>query len=112
MGQRSACRAAAWIAVLAVVAGAGCAGDLPRSNDERAADEDLVLRVDDALRHDPGVYARHIDVDARRGVVRLTGFVLSGDDLYAARRVAASVPGVKGVVSELELMVGGRAGSR
>jgi osmotically-inducible protein OsmY len=111
MGHRAARGARLFVAVLAVAA-AGCAGDPPRSANERVADEELVVRVDEALHRDPAVYARHVEVDVRRGVVRLSGFVLSSDDLYEARRVAANVPGVRGVVSELELMVGGRAGAR
>jgi len=91
---------------------AGCATPNPRTAAERAVDDDLVARVDRALRDDPNIYARHIDIDVNRGVVRLSGFVWTSDDLYAARRVASTVPGVTRVVDQLELMVGGRTGAR
>jgi len=102
-----------WISMFAgaAIGLAGCA-QLPRTAAERAADDDLAARVDRALLGDPQMYARHIDVDATRGVVRLSGFVWTSDDLYEAQRVAANVPGVTKVVDQLELMVGGRAGAR
>jgi len=91
---------------------ASCALQPPRTDAERAADAELGARVDSALMSDSAMYARHVDVDVSRGIVHLSGFVWSSDDLYEARRVAASVSGVKGVVSQLELMVGGRTGAR
>jgi osmotically-inducible protein OsmY len=99
-------------AVAATVAMTGCATQPPRTEAERAADADLAARVDGALQHDSAIYARHIDVEATRGVVRLTGFVWSSNDLYEARRVAATVAGVGNVENQLELVVGGRTGAR
>jgi osmotically-inducible protein OsmY len=100
------------IAVAATVAMTGCATQPQRTEAERAADEDLAARVDGALQHDAAIYARHIDVEATRGVVRLTGLVWSSNDLYEARRVAATVAGVGNVENQLELVVGGRTGAR
>jgi len=100
--------AVAALAVLAAVG--GCATQPPRSAAERAADAALVARVERALVADPGLYARHVDVDAERGIVYLSGYVWSARELYAARQDAAAVPGVSRVDSELELMVGGRNG--
>lgn len=40
----------------------------------------------------------------------LGGYVWSVEDLYLARNLAASVPGVKSVSSEMELMRGGGKG--
>ena len=89
-----------------------CVAHPPKSAAERAADERLALAVAAALEADRAIYARHIDIDADRGVILLTGFVWSPDELYEAPRVAGLVPGVTRVVSQIELMVGGRAGSR
>ncbi len=100
------------VVLVASLALAGCAAGIPRTAAQRAADEDVAARVDRALLGDPDIYARHIDVDVTRGVVRLSGFVWTSDDLYEAQRVAANVPGVTKVVDQLELMVGGRAGAR
>jgi hyperosmotically inducible periplasmic protein len=100
------------VVVAAAVAVAGCTTQPPRTDAERAADEALSVRVEQALLADSAMYARHVDVDTTRGVVHLSGFVWSSDDLYEAKRVAATVPGVTGVVSQIELMVGGRTGAR
>ena len=100
------------VALVVALALAGCAARNPRTAAQRAADEDIAARVDRALLGDPAIYARHIDVDVTRGVVCLSGFVWTSDDLYEAQRVAANVPGVTKVVDQLELMVGGRAGAR
>jgi osmotically-inducible protein OsmY len=112
VSHRKPGRLAPFVAVIAAVAASGCATQPRRTEGERAADDELAARVDRALLSDSAIYARHIDVDATRGVVRLSGFVWSSDDLYEARRVAANVPGVKAVVDQLELTVGGRTGAR
>ena len=102
------------IAVLAVaaLAASGCAVHPARSTAQRASDDQVAAQVEQALLRDPDIYARHIDVDVERGVVHLSGYVWSANELYKARRVAATVPGVIQVVSQIELMVGGRTGSR
>src|SRR5882724_4897370 len=79
------------------VALGACAAQLPRTADERFADDVVATRVEDALLRDPQIYARHIDVSVERGIVRLSGFVWSGEELYEARRIAATVPGVASV---------------
>ena len=113
MWHRSASRGPHGVMALAAfLTVSACATQPARSPTERAADEELATRVEQVLAHDSRIYARHIDVDAERGVVRLSGFVWSGADFYEARRVAAAVPGVTAVESRLEMMVGGRTGAR
>jgi osmotically-inducible protein OsmY len=107
-----AARSWACVAFGATLALAGCATAHQRSAAERAADAEVGARVERALLEDPALYARHIDIDVRHGVVRLSGFVWSSDELFEAQRVAASVPGATGVVDRIELMVGGRSGAR
>jgi len=68
--------------------------------------------VDLARRSGEAIDARHADVDVRPGVVCASGVVWSAADRCEARRVAANVPGVTGVVNQLELMGGGRTGAR
>src|SRR5882672_475954 len=75
-----------------------------------STDADTAARVEGALTGDPHLFARHIDVSVDGGVVYLGGYVWSVEDLYLARNLAASVPGVKSVSSELELMRGGSKG--
>lgn len=100
------------IAVLAALLVTACATHPPRTAAELDADEQLAARVEQALSRDADIYARHIDVDVERGVVRLSGYVWSAEDFFEAKRVAASVPGVTRIVSQLEMVVGGRTGAR
>jgi osmotically-inducible protein OsmY len=78
---------------------------------ERAADAETADRVQAALFADPNIYARHIDIAVDRGVVRLGGYVWENEDFQRARSDAAAVPGVRSVLTEMELMRGGVGGS-
>ena len=100
------------IIIAAMLAVAACTTQPRRTPAERVADDAVAAKVQQALLSDPQIYARHIDVDAERGVVRLSGFVWSSEDFFEAKRVAATVPGVTGVISELEMAVGGAKGAR
>ena len=103
------CRAPRLAVALAPLALAACA--LPqRAPADRDADRALSARVEAALTNDPRIFARHVDVDAAGSTVYLSGYVWSTAELFEARQVAASVPGVRRVDSELELFVGGRNG--
>lgn len=82
-----------------------CATSPPRSASEIAEDKKIELAVIQALDDDPNIYARHIEVSVHRSVVTLSGFVLGIDDLYGAKRIAASVPGVISVNNQMELMI-------
>ncbi len=89
-----------------------CTTSPARTPLERASDLRLEGQVEQALQQDERIYARHINVEVKRGVAHLSGFVFDGDDLFEARRASAAVPGVVAVVSELELLVGGRGAAR
>jgi osmotically-inducible protein OsmY len=100
------------IALLAFTCGlAACSMAPRRSAAEQAYDAQLADRVQAALLADPDIYARHIDVVVERGVVHLGGYVWEIGDFRLARRDAASIPGVKTVLTEMELMRGGVGGS-
>jgi osmotically-inducible protein OsmY len=88
-----------------------CSTTPPRTTAERVADADIADRVQAALLADPNIYARHIDVVVDRGAVHLGGYVWEDDDFQTARRDAASVSGVKTVITEMELKRGGLAGT-
>jgi len=89
----------------------GCSSMPHRTPAQRAADVDLADRVQAALLADPNIYARHIDVSVNRGVVHLGGYVWEDEDFRTARLDAASVPGATSVVTDMELMRGGLAGT-
>jgi len=72
-------------------------------------DELLANAVCAKLNANPAYYFRHVDVRLQNGVAHLSGYVWSTDALYAAQRIARSVPGVTAVVTnELELERNGR----
>ncbi len=87
-----------------------CAISPPRNASEIAEDKKIELAVIQALTDAPNIYARHIEVSVRRGVVTLSGFVLEIGDLFGATQIAASVPGVISVNDQMELKIFRRGG--
>ena len=86
-----------------------CSTFPPRSPEQASADEATAVRVYAALNADPVFYYRHVDVRVDDGVAQLSGYIWDTDALYKAKQIAASVPGVKRVVNQMELE---REGSR
>jgi osmotically-inducible protein OsmY len=84
---------------------------MPRPAKQRHADASITDQVQRALLSAPNIYARHIDVALRKGVVDLSGYAWQVDDYQQARRDAAAVRGVTKVDNDMELMRGGRAGT-
>jgi osmotically-inducible protein OsmY len=100
------------ILATAVAAGSiGCSMMSHRTPAQREADREIAADVSSALNANPHIYARHIDVRAENGVVHLGGYVWSDRDLYEAKQIAAGVPGVKGVVDDMQLERGGQDNS-
>jgi len=96
--------------VAAAVLSASCASAPPpappsASPGQRLADRALASAVYAKLNADPYYYYRHVEVKVDDGgVAHLSGYVWSADAIFAARRLASSVPGVTGVVTnQLEL---------
>ena len=101
-------RISCWVLALVVLgAASGCALGPPRTESEKQVDKETADRVLAALNADEDLYAQHISVHADRGKVRLTGYVWTQPELLEALRVAGLVPGVTGVVDDLELERGG-----
>jgi osmotically-inducible protein OsmY len=70
----------------------------------RRADEQVTEQVQRTLTNDPWIYAEHITVTTRNGVVRLEGIVGDTGELYRILRQCRKIPGARRVVSELEMM--------
>ncbi len=87
-----------------MIVAAGCSIPDPRTEQERTADRTVEAQVHTALQADADLYAAHIDVQARHGVVWLTGWVVTVEESKSAVRDSQSVPGVQQVVNRLELM--------
>ncbi len=87
-----------------------CASSPPRTASEIDADRMLEQAVKQQLVDNPNIYAKHIEVSSRNGVVTLGGFVLEARDLFEAQQIAARVPGVTSVKNQMELEMFGRGG--
>jgi osmotically-inducible protein OsmY len=106
--NRAGCVALALVLLGGVL---GCDHTPPRTDAEKQTDRELAERVDRALQTDQQLYAKHISVHVAGGVARLTGYVWESPDLLEAKRVAEAVPGVTGVVNDLELQRNGLGNS-
>jgi osmotically-inducible protein OsmY len=108
--------AAAWLGVSGV-APAGSIPETLRKPDprldtivvtaQRLADEEIRVRVEAALRDDPTLMSNHLDVSIKNGVVTLSGLVFDDWDMRIARRAAKRIPGVKRVINDMEIKLGG-----
>jgi osmotically-inducible protein OsmY len=72
-----------------------------------AVDEAVRKDVEIALHSDPFFYDEHVTVTTKNGVVTLTGIVFDDWDLRAAIRIARRIAGVRRVVNDLEIKLGG-----
>ena len=70
----------------------------------RITDEQLTRQVQETLAEDPWIFAEHITVTARGGVVRLEGIVGDTGELFRVLRLCRRIPGTRRVVNELEMM--------
>jgi osmotically-inducible protein OsmY len=68
-----------------------------------ASDQPIDRRVATALQAAPYLYAEHITVTSKDGVVTLHGTVGSPWDLREAIKISSRVPGVHAVVDDLEI---------
>ena len=100
-----ALRAGIALAVMCTIA--ACQTGPRRTPEQKQADRETEARVQAALDSDKALYAKHITVSVRNGVVRLDGYVWDPPDLDEAVLTAQLVPGVSKVVSDLELQRNG-----
>ena len=91
------------VAVVVLCGLAACASGPRKTDAQLQADRETAERVETALNADKALYAKHISVRADNGIVRLTGYVWNASDFETARLIAEDVPGVTGVVNDLEL---------
>jgi osmotically-inducible protein OsmY len=74
---------------------------------QRLVDEQLRAEVERALRNNPTLMSDHLDVSIKNGVVTLAGLVFDDWDMRIARRAANRIPGVKRVINDMEIKLGG-----
>jgi osmotically-inducible protein OsmY len=88
-----------------------CSMSPGRTAAQRADDAAAAAEVEAVLQADPRIYGRHIDIQVRRGVAHLSGYVWAEDELLFATNDAARVPGIQAVDDQIELMRGGTSGT-
>jgi osmotically-inducible protein OsmY len=72
-----------------------------------AADARLVVQVESALSADPYFNSEHVSVTVVNGIATLHGIVFDDWDLRNAIRISRRIPGVRRVVNDLEIKLGG-----
>jgi len=72
-----------------------------------AADARLVVQIESALAADLYFNSAHVFVTVSNGIATLHGIVFDDWDLRNAIRLSRRIPGVKRVVNDLEIKLGG-----
>jgi osmotically-inducible protein OsmY len=82
----------------------GCASTRTHEGTGEYVDDSVITsKVKTAIFNEPGLKISEIKVHTFKGVVQLSGFVSSRDDINGAVRVASAVGGVKSVTNEMQL---------
>jgi osmotically-inducible protein OsmY len=101
--KTSACTALL-LAALTLATVTGCAsGAAGQASERPVADTVVSAGVRHAIAGDAVLGGSEIQVDTSNGVVQLSGYVSSADDVAAAAAVARTVKGVKSVRNDLRL---------
>ncbi len=94
----------ALVATLMLVMSAGCASTRTHESTGQYVDDSAITtKAKTAILQEPGLKSSEINVETFKGVVQLSGFVSSRDDIQSAVKVASSVGGVKSVKNEMQL---------
>ena len=82
----------------------GCAATRTHEGTGEYVDDSVITtKVKTAIFNEPGLKVSEVKVTTFKGVVQLSGFVSSRDDIKSAVRVAMAVGGVKAVADEMQL---------
>lgn len=82
----------------------GCASTRTHEGTGEYVDDSVITtKVKTAIYNEPGLKVSEIKVQTFKGIVQLSGFVSSRDDINGAVRVASAVSGVKSVTNEMQL---------
>ena len=89
---------------LVLMATLGCAATRTHEATGQYVDDSVITaKVKAAVLGEPGLKVSEINVETFKGVVQLSGFVSSRDDIKSAIRVASAVDGVKTVKNDMQL---------
>jgi len=91
-------------AALVLMATLGCAATRTHEATGQYVDDSVITsKVKAAVLHEPDLKVSEINVETFKGVVQLSGFVSSREDIKSAIRVASAVDGVKSVKNDMQL---------
>ena len=91
-------------ATVTLMATLGCASTRTHEGTGQYVDDSAITtKVKTAILAEPGLKVSEINVETFKGVVQLSGFVSSRDDIKSAVRVASAVNGVKSVTNDMQL---------
>jgi len=91
-------------ATVVLMATLGCASTRTHEGTGQYIDDSAITtKVKAAILNEPGLKVSEINVETFKGVVQLSGFVSSRDDVNSAIRVARAVNGVKSVKNDMQL---------
>jgi hyperosmotically inducible protein len=91
------------LATLVLATVTGCASGDPRQAEQQVDDASVTAGVKTAIAAEPALKGSEIQVDTQHGVVQLSGFVSSAEDVATAAAVARTVRGVQSVRNDLRL---------
>jgi osmotically-inducible protein OsmY len=82
----------------------GCASTRTQEGTGEYIDDSVITtKVKSAILGEPGLKVAEINVETFKGVVQLSGFVSSRDDITSAVRLASAVNGVKSVKNDMHV---------
>jgi osmotically-inducible protein OsmY len=91
-------------ATLILMATIGCASTRTQEGTGEYIDDSVITtKVKTAILGEPGLKVSEINVETFKGVVQLSGFVNSREDITSAVKLASAVNGVKSVKNDMQL---------
>ena len=91
-------------ATVVLMATLGCASTRTHEGTGQYIDDSAITtKVKAAILNEPGLKVSEINVETFKGVVQLSGFVSSREDIKSAIRVASAVDGVKSAKNDMQL---------
>ena len=92
------------LATFLLMASLGCASSRTQEGTGEYLDDTVITtKVKAAILGEPGLKVSEINVETFKGVVQLSGFVNSREDINKAVRVARAVNGVTSVENDMQL---------
>ena len=94
----------ALVATAMLFATLGCAATSKKESTGQYVDDSVITtKVKSAILGEPGLKVAEIKVETFKGVVQLSGFVNSREDINSAIKIASNVDGVESVKNDMRL---------